>query len=85
MFKVLKKKNNEYSLREKWVTSVVTFFLFLLIGYLGIYYLEIFQTLGLVTYLGGILVSAVLGLIGFRYPKVIHMSVFALPLLLIGS
>lgn len=85
MFKVLKKKNNEYSLREKWVTSVVTFLLFLLIGYLGIYYSEIFQTLGLVTYLSGVLIGAVLGLIGFRYPKVIHMSVFALPLLLIGS
>lgn len=79
MFKALKKKNSEYSATEKWVTCVITTMLFSAVGF------WLFKSSSISPYIGGLLVGSILGFIGYKYPKVIHISIFALPLMCVGS
>jgi hypothetical protein len=83
----LSKKNSDYSQNEKRITGVISFLIF---GLLAFFYTKILLIeegfIILVTpYLIGFISGTIVGLFSYRYPKVIHLAVFALPLMFVGS
>lgn len=85
MFKALKKKNSEYSVNERRFTSITTFLIFAIFGYAILRNAELFQSPSVYPYIVGILIGITLGFVGYRYPKVINIVVFGLPLMFLGS
>ena len=46
---------------------------------------ELFMFSSISPYVGGMSVVLTLGLVGYKYPKVIHLTIFALPLMFLGG
>ena len=81
------KKNSDYSRNERLITGIISFVIF---GLLAFFYTKSLPIEGgfikLVTpYLIGVISGTLIGLFGYKYPKVIHLTVFALPLMFAGS
>ncbi|WP_157964645.1 hypothetical protein [Algibacillus agarilyticus] len=87
MLTIFRKKNADYNQNEKRITAGISFVLFFLFGFLYTDSLAIENghLLFPFPYLVGFLLGVIVGLIGYRYPKVIHLTVFALPLMFVGS
>ena len=85
MLEVFKKKNIEYTVKERWFTCVVTAFLFGFLGYWIISNTGISNGKDIASIGGALLIGFISGAIAFRYPKLIHLTIFALPLLIIGG
>jgi hypothetical protein len=83
----LSKKNKDYSIAEKRVTGMISFMLFGLLTYFYTQSLPLEGDLNkLVTpYLIGFISGFLIGVFSYRYPKVIHLSILALPLMFVGS
>ena len=85
MFKSLKKKNREYSLKERRVTSFLTFLVFSTFGYLISANIEMFDLSKMYPYFIGLIIGLTMGFVGFRYPRFIHYIIFGIPLMFLGS
>jgi hypothetical protein len=89
VFKALKKKNIEYSQSERKSTAIVTCLLFMVVGYVLCSNSGWFNTYELVAkympYLFSIVFGVIAGYIGYKLPKIIHITLFMLPLMLIGN
>ncbi len=81
------KKNSDYSRNERLITGIISFLIFFLFAFFYTKSLPIESSfIKLVTpYLVGFVSGALIGLFGYRYPKVIQLTVFAIPLMLAGS
>ncbi len=81
------KKNADYSQNERKITAFISFLLFSLLAF---YYTKSFlidsESLELILpYLMGLITGTLISLFSYRYPKIIHLTVFALPLMFAGS
>ena len=85
MLDALKRKNRDYGLRERWLTSVASAALSGLVGYFALRSADSFAPSSVVPPAGAVAIGLIAGLVGYRYPKAMHLSVLALPLLVIGS
>ena len=85
MFKSIKKKNREYSLKERAITSFFTFLVLSIFGYWIATNIEIFDPSGIYPYFGGLVIGLTSGYIGFRYPRFIHHIIFGIPFMFLGS
>jgi len=85
MLEVFKKKNSEYSVKERWFTGIVTAILFTLFSYWGIYNTQLSSADSMLPIGGALLIGIILGTIGYKYPKFIHLTIFALPLMFFGG
>jgi hypothetical protein len=81
------KKNSDYSRNEKRITATISFLIFALLAFFYTKSLPIEgDFIKLVTpYLIGFISGALVGLFAYRYPKIIHLTLFALPLMFAGS
>jgi hypothetical protein len=81
------KKNVDYNTREKLITGVICFLIFGLLAFFYAKYLPVEGSLMIlvVPYLAGAISGTLVGWLGYSYPKVIHLTVFALPLMFVGS
>ena len=85
MFKSIKKKNREYNLKERAITSFFTFLVSSIFGYWVSTNIEMFSSSGIYPYFGGLVIGLTSGYIGFRYPRFIYVIVFAIPFMFLGS
>ena len=81
------KKNADYSQNEKRVTAIISFLIF---GLFAFHYTKSVPIEGdffklAIPYLMGSISGTLVGLFSYRYPKAIHLTVFALPLMFAGS
>ena len=85
MLKALKNKNREYSLKERAITSFLTFLFFSFFGYWISTNIQMFDPSIIYPYIGGLAIGLATGYIGFRYPKFIYHITFGLPFMFLGS
>ncbi|WP_028768497.1 hypothetical protein [Shewanella fidelis] len=83
----LSKKNSDYSKGERRVTAVICFVVFALLTF---YYANSFnfenEFFKLASpYLFAAAIATLVGIFSYKYPKVIHLTIFALPLMFVGS
>ncbi|MGS0690957.1 hypothetical protein [Shewanella sp. 30m-9] len=81
------KKNSDYSKGERRVTAVICFVVFALFTF---YYANSFNFESeffklAFPYLFGVVIGTLVGIFSYNYPKVIHLTIFALPLMFVGS
>lgn len=81
------KKNSDYSSKERLITGIISFIIFALLAFFCTKSLPIEGDFikQVAPYLIGLASGTLIGLSGYRYPKVIHLTVFALPLMFTGS
>lgn len=89
MLRVIKKKNIEYSLKERRSTAVITFVIGILIGYVtcqnSAWFVADSFLEQYIPYLSGLILGLVTSFLAYKFPKVIHITLFMLPLMLIGN
>lgn len=87
--KLFKKKNCDYSAAERKSTALVTSLLFMFLGIVvssNCTWLASNDWLSnYAPYAFGILLGMCMGYVGYRFPKAIYISLFALPLAFLGS
>jgi hypothetical protein len=81
------KKNSDYSRNERLTTGIISFIIFSLLAF---FYTKSLSIEGdyikmIIPYLIGFISGILVGLFGYRYPKVIHLTVFVIPLMFAGS
>ena len=87
--KLLKKKNSEYSIKERKETAIMAFVLF---GFIGLIFFlnndrfQIFNAeIKCIPYLFGVIIGFFTAVFTFKFPKYFRILIFIFPLLIFGS
>lgn len=82
MFKGLKKRNSEYSQRERVCYALLSIVVIFLVSYLAA---GKPTESAILQYIAALFFGVFVGLLGYRYPKAVYILILALPLSLVGS
>ena len=87
--KLLKKKNSEYSSKERKETAIMAFVLFGFIGLILCFNSNWFQffnaEIKCIPYFFGVTIGLLTAVFTFKFPKYFRILIFILPLFIFGS